>query len=142
MLELVPNDHTGLFSLANAYFLSKKFAESKQVYQRLLAIKPGDLKATYNLAEACFNLNQHAQALELYQRSLYAKNVLPYIRIRMANCLERLGRPHEAKNMVEKFLQEEQKGASPEVLAQLKQTAHTILGQMNKKYPGKAVVRT
>jgi len=142
MIQLAPNDAGGLFNLANAHFLAKQFEKSKKIYQHLLALKPNDIKAIYNLAEAYFNLGQHADALKNYQRAFHAKKFLPYIQIRMANCLERLGRPYEAKNMVAEFLKEEQKGAKPEILAQLKQSAKTILAEMNKKYPGRVTVRS
>ena len=147
MLQFDPNNVTALFNIANAYFLTKQFEKSKQTYKQILVRKPDDLKAIYNLAEAYFNLDDLKPALQHYQKVYHMRQFLPYIQIRMATCLERLGRPYEAKNLVEQFLQEHPEGGgnikngNPLVIAQLRKNAETILGNMNKRYPGRVIIK-
>jgi tetratricopeptide (TPR) repeat protein len=93
------------FNLASAYFATKKYNDALSVYNKLAQNRPADLRLWYNMAETHTELEQYEQALACYQKATPIKNQLPYFNIRLANCLEKLGRDHEAMNTLQDFVQ-------------------------------------
>jgi len=142
MLQFQPDNLSTVFKLANAYFLGENYREAEKIYQHILTKKPNDIKALYNLGETYFNLKEYQNALAHYKKTYFMKDHLPYIQVRMAHCFERIGKLHEAKIMVERFLREDHKKGDPNILAQLKQTAQKILANMNARRYGGTIRKT
>lgn len=136
MLQLDPNDQQASFNLANACHLSGSYEKSREIYQGIIARNPKAEQSWYNLAETYFELKQYREALAAYRKSYHLRDRIPFIQMRMAHCLEREGKPYEAKEMVQAFLDEKHPG-NPALIAQLKTKARSILAQMKQQHPGR-----
>ena len=141
MLQLNPNDRQASFNLANACHLSGGYEKARKVYENIVAQNPKAEKSWYNLAETYFELKQYGQALTAYRKAYHLRNKIPFIQVRMAHCLEHVGKPYEAKKMIQAFLDEKHPG-NQKVIAQLKTKARSILVQMDQQYPGKKPTTT
>jgi len=96
-LELNPNYPEARFSLANAYFLSGKHAESIPMYEVVVAATPQEYRAWYNKGEAHLKLNQIDKALVCFEHVKHLEEQLPHLPIRLAACYEKMGQLPKAK---------------------------------------------
>jgi len=96
-LELNPVYPEARFSLANAYFLSGKHAESIPVYEIVVAQTPQEYRAWYNKGEAHLKVNQADKALACFEKIRHAQEQLPHLPIRLASCYEKLGKKGQAQ---------------------------------------------
>ncbi|MGE0206331.1 MAG: tetratricopeptide repeat protein [Candidatus Babeliales bacterium] len=115
--------------MANVLLLSKNYQEAAGYFKRLAQVQPSSGIHCYNLGECYMNLGQHDAALEQYEKAQRLNLNVPQLELRMIACLERVGRPTEAKDMLELFVKNEKMPAS------LREAAQGSLAQLKQKYP-------
>jgi len=131
-LELNPAFPDAAFNLANAYFLTKKYDLAVVVYEELIKKDPNAVQACYNLGETYFVLTKFDKALACFKKIEHIKDNFPYVYIRIAGCLEKLGKGLEARGLLEEFVKNSASKEDP-TTKQIRTVAQTMLGQMGGK---------
>ena len=131
-LSFDPNYPGAAFNLANAYYMKKNYSMAETIYKKTVAQNPGDLKTWYNLGETYLAQQKHTNALKCYKRAENMKKQLPILSVRIANCLEKIGKTNEAKKTLLDFIKIDNKNNNQ--LAQMQMKARVMLGQLNQKY--------
>lgn len=124
------------FNLANAYYSTKKYTEAITLYEKLVQQVPSDFRCWYNMGETNLELGRYEQALNCYQRAMPMQNQFPLINVRLANCLEKMGRDFEAKNVLSNFMQICQNNINTNNPAakQMFVTAQNMLNKIEQKH--------
>jgi len=138
-LSFEPQNMDTAFNLANAYFMDTKYDNAINIYKQILHANPRNAKAQYNLGEAYISQKKYELALECYEKAKRMPNmskIFPYFNIRLANCLEKLGRPQEAKKTLETFIA--LNNGNNQQVKMIQSQARSLLAQLNGKYSGKA----
>lgn len=92
-----------LFSLANSYFMLKKYDKAERVFEVLCSKNPNDHRYWYNLGETYYSDNKFDKAHTIFKRLVEPPFNMAQANIRLANALEKLDKLDEAKNVFEKF---------------------------------------
>jgi len=135
VLSFTPKDMNTAFNLANAYFMAKDYNDAINIYKQIIKVDSRNAKAHYNLGESYICQKNYKEALACYQeaqRSTDMTKYFPYFNIRLANCLEKLGKPQEAKHTLENFLS--LNSNNNQQVAMVQTQARSILDQLNRKY--------
>ena len=127
VLECNPNNQDAEFSLANAYFMTERFAEAEQTYKTLIQKNPHDPKMWYNLAETHFSSGKTAEALQCFERLKQTPAITPNLFIRIAACHEKLGNPRAAQRSLKELLA---KNIPPDA----RNTVQMALNKLNGRY--------
>jgi len=133
-LSFNPNYPDAMFNLANAFYMAKKYDNAVDVYNQIVRNNPGDLRSWYNLGETLVSQEKYKQALQCYKKAEQLKHQFPLLNIRLASCLQKLGKTQEAKNILDNFITQDNKGNSQ--LAQVQMQAQSLLAQIDRKEPG------
>ncbi|KKP26492.1 MAG: hypothetical protein UR12_C0037G0011 [candidate division TM6 bacterium GW2011_GWF2_30_66] len=100
-LAIDPNYPEAAFNLAKAYFATKKYTDSLEIYQILTNKNQQDFKSWFNMGEIYSELENHEKAIACYQKAAPLRAHFPNLSIKLANCLEKLGRDQEAQQTLE-----------------------------------------
>ena len=95
-LELNPKYPEAKFNLANAYYIASQYDKAIGTYQEVLRENPNELRAYYNQGEAYLKINQPQKALDCFNRSEKVRGEMPQLPIRIAACLEKMGKRQQA----------------------------------------------
>ena len=120
------------FGLANAYYMKKDYNNAIAIYRQVIAKNSQDLKTWYNLGEAYYAKQQIPEALNCYKKAAPVKNKLPYWHIKIATCLEKIGRTQEAKKVLAEFISLDNQNNI--TVVKLQEQAKIALVQMNQRY--------
>jgi tetratricopeptide (TPR) repeat protein len=126
-LELNPQYPEAKFNLANAYFIAMQYEQAIAMYQEVLGENPNELRAFYNQGEAYFKLNQPQKAIDCFNRSEKIRGEMPQLPIRIAACLEKMGKRQQAITKLYDILND---AKAPE---NLKQLAKNLIAQMENQ---------
>ncbi|MFC1842406.1 tetratricopeptide repeat protein [Candidatus Dependentiae bacterium] len=133
-LSLDPGYQEAAFGLANAYYMAKKYNNAISIYTQLTQRNPNDFKSWYNMGETYVSLEKYEQALNCYKKAKRMKWQFPQLQIRLASCLQKLGRTQEAKQTLEQVICAENKNSKNNVaIAQAQAQARTMLAKLNGK---------
>lgn len=127
-LECNSKDTEVMFNLANAYYLSKQFDQSIATYKHILAHKPNDARVWYNLGESYLMQEKFPDALACFKRIEPQWEKLPQVRIRLANCYEKIGNTHEA------FKELQILADARTIPANMRLQAKNLIGQLEQHY--------
>lgn len=127
--ECNPADTETLFTLANCYYLSQQYGQSIKIYKHLLSCKPDDIRTWYNLGESYFMQENIADAMQCFKQIESQWTQLPQLRIRLANCYEKMNQHDRAQQELHMILKTAQipaqiKIKAKEMLAHLQQHAY------------------
>lgn len=128
-LEINPHYPEAKFNLANTYFLAEKYDQAIALYDVITRETPQELRAHYNLGEAYLKINQPEKALTCFKRIEGKKHDVSHLPIRIAACLEKMGKAHEAR----KYLVDLHN--NPSAPQQVRQLAQGLIGTLDKHYP-------
>jgi len=120
--ENVGNKDQVLFNLANSYFMSKQFDKAEPLFNKLVNAYPHDQRFVFNLAETYLNQKNYDKASVLFKR---LSEVVPQASFRYANCLERMNKYGEAREVLQKIVNHEK---APE---EMKKMAQNDIGRLN-----------
>lgn len=123
LLEFQPGHFDTAFNLANAYYLSNQFPQALSWYKKLLSSHSHEARLWHNMGEVYFKLNQPDQALSCFVQAETLKLSTPTLDLRIAGCLEKLGRIPEAQQRLQQCLQKDLPETS-------KNTARVALAQL------------
>lgn len=123
-LELNPQYPEAKFNLANAYYLCAQYEQAIVCYQDVLRENPNELRAQYNMGESYLKLNQPQKAIECFNRSERIRGEMPQLPIRIAACLEKMGKKQQAITRLHDVFND---AKAPE---NLKQMAKALIAQM------------
>lgn len=132
-LSFDPNYPNAEFNLANAYYMKKDYDQAIKLYKNALSKNPNNLNVWNNLGETYFLTKQYAQALGCYKKAAHLKDQILGLRMRMAHCLDHLGKPQEAKQLLQELVTLENKNNNPQ-LVNIQNQAKGIINQLNKKH--------
>jgi len=132
-LAFAPNYPNAKFNLANAYYMQKKYDKAIELYEAELASNPNTLNVWYNLGETYCITKQYNKAMACLKKSEPLKNKLILWRMRMAKCLEQLGKPQEAKPHLQELISLKNTGKNPKI-AEVQNQAKTVMTQLQNKY--------
>ena len=104
LLVFNPNSPDYCQKLANVLLLNKNFEESALHYHRALRMHPNTAHAWYNLAECYLHLDQPDKAIDNYKQAIHFEIGVPQAELRIAACLQKLGRLDEAQTLLENFV--------------------------------------
>jgi len=131
-LSFDPNYPDAAFNLANCYYMKKQYDAATKIYKQLVAKNPTDLKSWYNLGETYLAKGIYADALHCYKKADGIKNKVPLLSIRIASCLQKIGKLPEAKKTLKDFISID--STNNEQLAQMQIKARSMLDQLNRNY--------
>ena len=131
-LSFAPNYPEAAFNLANSYYMNQQYDNAIKIYQQIVVKNQTDFKAWYNLGEAHTAQKNYTDALVCYKNSKPLERQIPLINIRIAHCLEIIGKPKEAKKILNNFISIDNKNNNQ--LAQFQIKARQIISQLNQKY--------
>jgi tetratricopeptide (TPR) repeat protein len=131
-LEINPQYPEAKFNLANSYFLAEKYEPAIALYEIISRETPSELRALYNQGEAHLKLNQPDKALVCFKRLEGQKHDVAHLPIRIAACLEKMGKANEARQYLVALQQ------NPQAPQQVKQIAQGLINTIDKHYAVKA----
>jgi len=132
-LSFDPNYPDAMFNLANAFYMAKKYDNAISIYNQIVRNNSSDLRSWYNLGESLVSKEKYDQALRCYKKAEQLKHQFPLLNIRLANCLHKLGKIQEAKNVLNSFVTQDNKGNSQ--VARIQMQAQAMLDQIGGKKP-------
>lgn len=127
--ECNPTDIESVFSIGNCFYLSQRYQESVDIYKQFLAHKPDDLRAWYNLGEAYLMQENIQAAFDCFKQVEPQSELMPQVRIRLANCYAKMKKPEIAYKELKDFF------GTPKTPAHLKIQAKEFMAQLEKEYP-------
>lgn len=93
------------FNLANAFFLTNRLSEARQIFEELFDRHPADHRFGYNLAETMFFQGDFKSAYPIFKSiAEQSFDILPNAPMRTAQCLEKQGNLNEAIEYVRNIL--------------------------------------
>jgi len=131
VLEINPNYPDAQFNLANVYFLWEKYEEAVMVYDNIIKQNPQEMRAHYNQGEAYLKINKPDKALICFQRVEKMQHDVPQLPIRIAACLEKLGKSQQARSYLVDLTND---AKAPQ---NIKQIAAGLITTLDKHYPVK-----
>jgi tetratricopeptide (TPR) repeat protein len=108
------------FNLANGYFLTNRYSEARQIFNKLALKHPEEHRFGYNLAETMFMQGDFSQAQPLFASIAKKTDTLPNAPMRAAQCLEKSGLLKEAAEYVGTMLASSASEQTKHVLQQEK----------------------
>ena len=81
---LQPQNPDNHFNLANAYYCTKQYDKSQQIYKMLIAQNPQEYRSWFNLAETHIELGQIAEATECFKMAQPLAHQAPQLATRIA----------------------------------------------------------
>lgn len=127
--ECNPAEPESIFVIGNCYYLNKQYSESVNTYKQFLSIKSDDMRAWYNLGEAYLMQENLQAAFDCFKRVEPHSQQMPQVRIRLANCYEKMHQPERAhKELTEVF-------KTAHTPAQLKIQAKELIAQLEQQHP-------
>jgi len=91
------------FNLANCYFMANEIDKAEPIYEKLVASNPNNPQFVYNLGETKLRKEKYAEALNLFAKAKELPQGIANSHLRIAFCLEKLGRIDEAKSLLTKL---------------------------------------
>lgn len=104
LLTLNPGLHEAVFIIGNALFFKGDAKQAVAMYEEFLRRCPGDVRGLNNLGELYFKNNQPGKAAEYFAQVLKQKPEFIGIHLRLADCLDKLGKPEIAKQRLAALL--------------------------------------
>ncbi|KKP26500.1 MAG: Tetratricopeptide TPR_2 repeat protein [candidate division TM6 bacterium GW2011_GWE2_31_21] len=91
------------FNLANCYFMVNDLDKAENIYEKLTQAEPQNSQYIYNLAETKLKRENYVAALDAFNKAKNLPNAIANSHLRIALCLEKLGRTDEAKNYLKQL---------------------------------------
>lgn len=131
MLALNPSLHEAVFLIGNLNFFKKDYESARIYYEEMTRRVPEDIRAWNNLGEMYYALKNYQAATTCLETVVKINPSMVNPQLRLAECLEKIGRINEAKQILVSALDK------PEVPAETKNTIRTVLAKANA-LPGAA----
>ena len=104
VLSFNPQNIEAIFNLATAYFMATKYDNAIILYNQIVKNDPRHIKTWYNLGETYVCLKKYNKALKCYQKAKGMSQIYPYFNLRLANCLEKMGKIQEAQQALKNLI--------------------------------------
>lgn len=96
VLDACPDDVEALLMLARASYAAQDFERSRELLQRVVALRPDDALHHFELGAANAALGRFEDALAEFEIAGRSRPLQPEILLQKANALEKLGRRYDA----------------------------------------------
>jgi tetratricopeptide (TPR) repeat protein len=126
LLQMQPNSLNYRFHRANCYYFAQDYEHALKLFKALLEEYPDDARLHFNLGDTYIKLNLIQQALLSYKEAMKRNTFMGGVGLRIAYCLEKLGKGHEAGIFLHEYVRKgapfDQQIAAADMLKQLKLT--------------------
>lgn len=96
-VEHAPNSPELWLNLGNVYYKSQQYAQARHVYTGIIQKWPNFIQGWFNLGETHYELGDFQEAYGYYKRIEKSRGLLPQLSLRLAGCLEKMGKVDEAR---------------------------------------------
>lgn len=127
-LECNPQNTDAMFTLANAYFGAKQPEKAREIYNKLLTNNNHDLRLKFNIGETHLMQEDYAQALLCFKDIEPHWQMMPQIRLRLAQCYEKMDNLNAARNELQLLAQ------NTHITPHIRESATQLLVQLNMHY--------
>lgn len=135
-LECNPQNTDAMFTLANAYFGAKQPEKAREIYNKLLTNNNHDLRLKFNIGETHLMQEDYAQALLCFKDIEPHWQMMPQIRLRLAQCYEKMDNLNAARNELQLLAQ------NTHITPHIRESATQLLVQLNMHYAEQSRVVT
>jgi protein O-mannosyl-transferase len=130
VLRLNPDYPGAAFNLGNAYFMVKQYEKAISLYEKTITNNPQAHQAFFNIGETYFTMGNYTQALSWFEKIAKVKKQLPQLYLRSAQCLEKLGKLAQARDVLLELVTSQHEAAEG-MYRQVKEAGKAYLAQID-----------